>query len=421
MRALLFLAAFLGGCGLAIAGEAPFVRPTAIPYPADNPYSPEKLALGQKLFFDNRLSRSETIACASCHQPQHAFGDSVAGSVGEAGTPLPRNSPALWDLAWGKAFFWDGRAASLEEQAHGPFTSAKEMNMDAPSLEARLKTDGDLRLAFAEAFPEDPRPTTENALKAVATYVRSLVPAPNRVDRWAAGDHAALTDQERQGAAVFYGKGNCAACHAGPSFTDYSFHDIGLADAGDPGRGKILAMAALDHAFKTPSLRGIASSAPYMHDGSLPDLETVVRHYETGVTPRSTVSSEIRHVTFTDDERNALVAFLKAVGEGDGSIDPLPPLVEETPLPPAVATSEIAQKGKAFAPLHVSLKEGATLTVKNDDTVDHTVRIHDAGVDFSSGTMAPGQDARITFDKPGRYRAFCGIHPQMELVIDVEK
>jgi cytochrome c peroxidase len=420
VRRLLLTALFAAAAGTAAAaGDPPFERPAAIPYPAANAYAPEKLALGERLFFDPRLSRSGAISCGTCHRPEHGFAEPLAKGVGEAGSPLPRHTPTLWGLAWGRAFFWDGRAQTLEEQAHGPLTSPGEMAMDAATLDARLAADPGMRIAFAESFPEDPRPTTDNALKAIATYVRALVPAANRVDAWAAGDASALSQAERDGAALFYGKAKCASCHSGPWFTDGAFHDIGLPDA-DAGRGKVLAMPALDHAFKTPSLRGIASSAPYMHDGSLADLDTVVKHYETGMVKRPTLSRELPTLALSTEERAALVAFLKALGEGDGTLDPLPPDMAGDPLPPAVATDTVSQRNRAFAPGRVALGAGAALTIANDDTVDHTIRIRDGGLDFASGLMRPDDKVEVTFPKTGRYHAFCGIHPQMELVIDVE-
>lgn len=398
-------AALVLAAGTALADPAP--RPLAIPYPAENPFSPEKHELGRQLFFDTRLSASGTIACATCHNPAKGFSDGLPQGQGEGHVPLPRNTPSLWNLAWAKAFFWDGRAASLEEQAQGPITAAKEMNLSLAELEKRLKSDPDMRLAFAQAFPENPRVTAANALKAIATFERSFVSPKNRVDE------GRLTPSETRGKTIFEGKAGCAECHNGFAFTDHAFHNVRV-ENGDQGRGPVIGMPALNGAFKTPSLRGITASAPYMHDGSLATLEEVVAHYE------STSDARGEPFTLADGERADLLAYLKAVGEGGSEPEPLPPEMEPEILPPAVATLSVSQKNRAFAPHHVEVAQGATLTIHNDDDVEHTVRMRDGGVDFASDIEKPGADVKLTLPRTGTYRAFCGIHPGMELIITVK-
>lgn len=378
-------------------------RPQAIPYPATNPYSPEKLELGKALFFDTRLSGGNDLSCASCHDPALGFADGMAVRPG-----LSRHTPSLWNLAWGSAFFWDGRAPTLEAQAQGPITNPKEMNLALPELEKRLKADGAMRLAFAQAFPENPRVSAENVTAALATFVRSLVSPLNRVD---AGK---LTAAEKRGEAIFNGKAGCVSCHSGFAFTDNAFHDIGLG-GDDEGRGPVIGMPVLSHAFKTPSLRGISHSAPYMHNGAFADLEAVVFHYESATAPG------LAHFSLSDAERADLIAYLKAVGEGESEPQVLPASADAEVLPPAVATADVSQKGRAFAPHHIEVAAGQTIIIRNDDDVDHTVRLRDGGEDFSSNIEAPGSEVQLALSKPGTYRAFCGIHPNMELIITVKE
>lgn len=412
MRAALMAGLLVAASVPAMAAPA-YQRPASIPHPQNNPYTAEKLALGRQLFSDTRLSAEQTLSCASCHDPALGFSDGKALGQGEAGMPLARHTPGLWNLAFGDAFYWDGRAPSLERQAEGPITHPLEMNLPLAELTARLKADPDMRLAFAESFPENPRADAANAIAAIATYVRSLVSAPNRVDAWAAGETDALTQSEQAGAAVFYGKAGCASCHSGFAFTDHAFHDIGLGGE-DQGRGPVIGMAALNHAFKTPGLRAITQSAPYMHDGSLDSLEAVVAHYE------SATARGLASFTLEDGERGDLLAFLKAVGEGGAEPAVLPAASEVDALPPAVATVKVSQINLQFAPHHIEVRKGDTITIVNDDKVDHTIRMRDGGVDVSSGLEAPGQLTQITLPQEGRFRAFCGIHPQMELVVTVK-
>ncbi len=262
-----------------------------------------------------------------------------------------------------------------------------------------------------------------NIAKALAAFERTLISPPTRFDQWVAGKADALTPSEINGFRIFAGKGRCVGCHSGFAFTDHNFYDIGL-PGGDKGRGKEIGLAAADHAFKTPTLRELAWTAPYMHDGSLATLEDVVRHYERGGVRRPTRSKDLpQNFKLTDKERTDLVAFLQSLSSDNppqpsteawvGSGQPEPP-------PRPKDTTVISQADKQFRPAHVRLKAGQTLTVLNDDTRTHNVRIYDPRLDFNSGAQEPKESVTIRFPAAGTYQAFCGIHPSMRLTVEVE-
>jgi cytochrome c peroxidase len=229
-----------------------------------------------------------------------------------------------------------------------------------------------------------------------------------------------LTANEIAGFRLFTGKAQCAKCHSGFAFTDYAFHDIGL-PGDDRGRGAVLRLEAAEHAFKTPGLREIGRSAPYMHDGSLATLDDVLRHYAGGVVERATVSSDIaRRLDLSAGERAALVAFL---GTLSGETQPTLPdkIVPATsgPSAPAQRVSTVSQDDKAFHPTHVALPRGGRLWIVNNDTRTHNVRVFDPALDFDSGAQEPGETVEIAFPASGSFLVFCGIHPKMELYVDV--
>jgi cytochrome c peroxidase len=296
--------------------RALFRRPAAPPpAPADSPMTPGRIALGVKLFADPRLSGSGTRSCASCHRPELAFTDARPRALGLAGAPLRRNTPSLWNLAWSTHYFWDGRAPSLEVQVQGPIEAADEMAGRWPEILARLKADTDLSGQFRAAFGAEAAVSQDAVVKALAAYVRSLVSLPTRFDAWIEGDAGALSPAEIRGFRLFTGKGGCVLCHVGWRFTDDRFHDIGLADAdSDPGRGAVPGGTPGLRAFKTPSLRELARTAPYMHDGSLPTLAAVVDHYAGGFVARPGLAPNInRGLRLSAQEKADLAAFLLTV------------------------------------------------------------------------------------------------------------
>jgi len=404
------------------ARKAAFRRPPAVPFPADNPFSEKKRALGEALFHDKRLSIDGSLACVSCHERGKGFADGKNQGRGVPGRPLKRHTPTLWNLAWASPVFWDGRARSLEEQVAGPIESPDEMAMPLGVLLPRLAGDAATARAFADAFPEAPRVDATNLAKAIATYERTFVSPDTRFDRWIAGDAQALTRSEIAGFALFTGKAGCVKCHSGFAFTDYAFHDIGL-PGDDRGRGAVLRLETAEHAFKTPGLRELGRSAPYMHDGSLATLDDVVRHYVSGVVERPTLSKDLtRGLALSDAERADLIAFLRTLtSEGEPPLpDKIVP-VKSGPTAPAQQVSTVSQDDKAFHPTHVSLPRGGRLWIVNNDTRTHNVRVFDPALDFDSGAQEPGETVEIAFPATGTFLVFCGIHPKMELYVDVSR
>jgi len=296
-----------------------FKRPVGSPpAPPDNPQMPERIALGARLFDDRSLSGGADRACSSCHQPERAFTDGRRRARGLSGAALPRNTPSLWNLAWGKQFFWDGRASSLEEQVQMPIAATDEMSGDWQVILRRLSEDEHMVARFRAAFDGAQPVSRENVAKALAAYVRSLVSPPTRFDAWIDGDASALSPAELRGFRLFTGKGACVLCHVGWRFTDDKFHDIGLRSA-DGGRGLVPGGTPGLMAFKTPGLRELTRTAPYMHDGSLATLHAVLRHYGGGFVRRPSLAPGLRRdLRLSARERSDLIAFLRTLSSTQG-------------------------------------------------------------------------------------------------------
>ncbi|PXW99381.1 cytochrome c peroxidase [Sphaerotilus hippei] len=310
---LLLLQATLGAQAQAPsdAQKAAYARPASIPFPKDNPYTPEKAALGKMLFFDTRLSRDKNLSCASCHSPSFGWEVPFDKAIGAGGKPLGRHAPTVLNQAWSRNLFWDGRAPTLEAQARGPIEAAVEMDLPLATAATRLKEVEGYRSAFQRAFPADGL-TELNILKAIATYERTVVTGDTPFDRWVRGDDKALSESARRGFALFTGKAACAACHTGWNFTDDKFHDIGLPTE-DIGRRGVTQAEADQHGFKTPSLREIAARAPYMHNGSVASLEAVLAHYVGGGVPRPSRSTLIQPTPLQPQEVQDLITFLRSL------------------------------------------------------------------------------------------------------------
>jgi cytochrome c peroxidase len=286
-----------------------------MPVPEDNNLSPAKVALGRRLFFDTRISADGRVACATCHDAARAFTDGRARSVGVFGRTGTRNAPALINRGYGAAFFWDGRAPSLEAQVLDPFDNPDELGIGRDAVVAFLAADAAYVRAFEAAFG---RPiTTRNLGRTLASYVRSILAGDSRVDRFTSGDTAVLTVEEREGLRVFRGKGNCVSCHFGPTFTDERFHNTGVAwrsgTVTDDGRFMASGRPEDRGAFKTPTLREIARTAPYMHDGSVATLADVIDFYDRGGIANPHRDPELRPLQLTAGEKQALEAFLRAL------------------------------------------------------------------------------------------------------------
>jgi cytochrome c peroxidase len=303
--------------------KAQYQRPDTIPFPADNPYQAEKAALGKMLFFDPRLSINQNISCATCHNPSFGWEQALPLAVGAQNTALGRHNPTILNLAWGDKFFWDGRAATLEEQALGPIQSDVEMNMPLDVLIERVSGIEGYRPYFNSIFSEGI--TAETIAKAIATFERTVVSGPSPFDRWIEGDESALSDSAKRGFELFNGKAKCSTCHSGWNFTDNKFHDIGLPTL-DEGRFVIDPSSELNrHAFKTPGLRNITHRAPYMHNGSLANLDAVLVHYLSGGLPRPSRSPEIGFLPLMNDDLTDLKAFLHTL-QGEDQPMSLPAL-----------------------------------------------------------------------------------------------
>lgn len=290
--------------------QADYHRPSAIPFPDDDPYSPAKAELGRVLFFDPILSGSGTRSCASCHNPGLSWGDGLPRAIGENQKPLPQRSPTLLDIAWIPVLGWDGKYPDLESVAFGPITAPNNMNRKEADLIAALRAIPAYRAAFAKAFPDGAvsRPHIEQAL---ATFERTIVSGDTPFDRWIAGDETAISESAERGFGLFTGKAQCAQCHSGWNFTDGAFYDIGEAAADDIGRGRIFANSPkLQHAFKVPSLRDVTRRAPYMHDGSVATLAEVIDLYDRGGIDRPSRSELIKPLHLTPQDKKDLLAFL---------------------------------------------------------------------------------------------------------------
>jgi cytochrome c peroxidase len=327
--AIAFLTGVLTGSG-AFASDAPsragvakwigaYKRPTSIPDSASNPSTPAKVALGKALFFDPRMSGSGAISCATCHNPALGWQDALATGLGHHGTQLARHTPTIIDVAWVEPLFWDGRAETLEDQAKGPLANPNEMDMPHADVVKAVKDVTGYQTAFAAAFPGE-EITIDTVAKAIASYERTVVSGEAPFDHWVDGDDRAITASAKRGFVVFNDKGNCSACHSGWRFTDDGFHDIGLASA-DIGRAKILpGVPVLEHAFKTPTLRNIASRAPYMHDGSLKTLDEVIDHYDRGFVQRPSLAPEMKQLNLSARDKKDLIAFLDTLSSDDGDV-----------------------------------------------------------------------------------------------------
>jgi cytochrome c peroxidase len=284
-----------------------------VEHPVDNPMTPEKVELGKMLYFDTRLSGTERVSCATCHNPSFGWGEGVALSVGVGDQLLGRHSPTVLNAAYYTHQFWDGRAATLEEQAKGPITSKVEMNADPDVVVKRLQGIPDYAERFQQVFGEPV--SFDNIAKAIATYERTVVRGDSAFDRWAAGDDAAMSEEAKRGYQLYTTKALCITCHSGPNFSDSKFHNIGVKGSGttDKGRFDVTKNPADLGAFKTPTVRNAALTAPYMHDGSIATLEELVEHYDKGGEAVPNKSPLMVPLKLTAQEKADLVAFMKAL------------------------------------------------------------------------------------------------------------
>ncbi len=294
--------------------------------PADNPLTVEAVALGKKLFHDTRLSINNSQSCASCHLQSAAFSDPRQLSLGAEGQVGKRNAMALVNLAWGQGFFWDGRAKTLREQVLMPVQDKHEMNETLESVEKKLSQDQELVADFKKAFGSSGI-TAERIAKALEQHLITLISQESRFDK-AVRKVAELSEEEKRGLQLFVTEhdpkrglfgADCFHCHGGTLLTDHQFHNNGLLlTPEDTGRMKVTGAEADQGEFKTPTLRNIALTAPYMHDGRFGTLEEVVEHYSSGVKRSATLDPNLaKHpvegIRLSAEDRQALVAFLKTL------------------------------------------------------------------------------------------------------------
>ena len=297
-------------------GRVPLGLDLYVPEPVENPSTPEKIALGRRLFFDTVLSADRTIACSSCHVPEKGFANGSVVAVGVFGRTGSRNVPTLVNRAYGRAFFWDGRTDSLEEQVLKPIEDPVEMDLDRATAVARLQQDARYRALFGRVFGGPV--TATNLARALAAFTRSILAGDSAVDRYLGGDRSALNDRAVRGLELFRGAARCDKCHHGTNFTDESFHNTGVSWKDDTfrdlGRAMVTGAGSDRGAFKTPTLRQVALTAPYMHDGSLATLADVVDFYNRGGRANAWLDPDLRPLALSADDRAALVVFLEALG-----------------------------------------------------------------------------------------------------------
>jgi cytochrome c peroxidase len=284
--------------------------------PWDNPLTADRATLGRRLFFDKRLSRDGRMACASCHQPQHAFADRRPIAIGIGGRSGRRNVPSLLNRAYARVLFWDGRMTALEEQALAPLTSPAELGSTIEEIIHRLTGDSSYVASFERAFG-DASITGARVAQALASFERTLLSGDAAVDRYETGRRKdALSPAAARGLGLFRGKARCHICHDGALFSDGRFHNTGVSWERlpiDRGRFEVTGAEADRGAFRTPSLRDVARTAPYMHDGSFRTLPDVVAFYDRGVNRNPNLDGVIQPLRLTAAERRDLVAFLDAL------------------------------------------------------------------------------------------------------------
>ncbi len=301
-------------------GKPPLGLPV-VPLPKDNPLTKEKAALGRALYFDPRLSVDSSVSCASCHSPGLGWSNALPVGIGIRGQKGTRSAPVIYNAAYLDLLFWDGRAKSLEDQATGPIQNPIEMGNGAgslPKVAARINAISGYKSWFIKVFGQPATPDT--LVKAIASYERTILSGNAPVDRYQAGDTKALSPQAARGFALFKGKANCTSCHVGFNFSDGDFRNLGVGmnkPNPDLGRYDVTHDPADKGKFKTPTLREITESGPYMHDGSMKTLKEVVDFYDKGGEKNPNLDKQIVPLHLTAQEKTDLVAFLKEGFKGE--------------------------------------------------------------------------------------------------------
>ena len=299
--------------GVTVPDIAPL--PTATPTPKSNLNYKAKIELGKQLYFDGRLSKNNQVSCAFCHNPFAGFADPRQVSVGVDGKLGGRQAPTVYNTVFNPVQFWDGRAGSLEEQAIGPIQNPVEMAETHENVVAKLKKVKGYQQQFRDVFGTEVN--LQGIAEAIAAFERTVVSTNAPFDKYVLGDAKAMDEAAVRGMAVFKGKGRCLLCHNGPNFTDNQFHNLGVPQVGplkdDPGRYNVTRQERDRGAFKTPTLRSIAETAPYMHDGAFKTLEEVLDFLDGGGGRNPNLSPLIKPLGLTKNEKSDLLAFLKAL------------------------------------------------------------------------------------------------------------
>lgn len=302
-----------------------WLLPAEPPQPENNKLNYARVELGKNLFFDPRLSGKGNMSCATCHNPSLGWSDGKATAIGHNGLVLGRASPTIINTGFNSIQMWDGRKSTLEEQALGPMEASVEMASDMDLLFEFLLTNEGYRELFAKAYPGE-RISRSTLSRAIASYERTVVSNNSPFDRWVKGDESAMTRQQVEGFKVFVdpNKGNCAACHNGPNFTDNGFHNVGLASFSQPepdlGRFAQRPLGLMRGAFKTPTLRDVSLTAPYFHDGSADDLEAVIDHYAKGGVVKTNLSPNMKSLGLDKREKSALLVFMQALSSPQAEV-----------------------------------------------------------------------------------------------------
>jgi len=288
--------------------------------PKDNPLTADKVELGRLLFFDNRLSKNNTIACVSCHLPGKGFTDGKPVSTGVFNLKGGRSAPPAFNRVFTEAQFWDGRAATLEEQSIGPFTNPVEHGFaNYDEMVVKMKKLAGYRKLFKDVFGTDV--TMDGVAKAIASFQRTILSGNSPADRFDyGGEEGAISEEAKRGLELFRGKARCVRCHSNFNFSDEKYHNLGIGwdnNTVDLGRYMVTKNPDDVGAFKTPTLREISRTAPYMHDGRFKTLEEVVEFYNQGGIKNPHQDNTIIPLELTDQEKKDLVAYLRSLnGEG---------------------------------------------------------------------------------------------------------
>lgn len=289
--------------------------PTMVPIPATNLNYKVKIDLGKQLYFDGRLSKNNAVSCAFCHNPFTGFADPRRTSIGVGGGVGGRQAPSVYNTGFIPLQFWDGRAGSLEEQAIGPIVNPVEMAETHENVVKKIGKIKGYRQQFRAVFGTDVN--LQGIAEAIAAYERTVVSTNSSFDKYVLGDLKAMDEAAIRGMALFKGKARCILCHNGPNFTDNQFHNLGVPQEGpmkeDLGRFYVTRLERDKGAFKTPTLRSITETAPYMHDGAFKTLEEVVDFLDKGGGPNPNLSPLLKPLGLSSQEKADLLAFLNAL------------------------------------------------------------------------------------------------------------